>query len=143
MYTRIILNDIAESPLTTLLTTLFITVAAMLVSLVTILTMNLLGSIDTLMIQAKTPHFLQMHSGEINRERLEHFAEADSRIADFQILEFLNLDGGQIRIGNNSLVDNVQDNGVSVQSNRFDYLLDLNGNVIQPNDGELYVPIVI
>jgi putative ABC transport system permease protein len=35
----------------------------------------------------------------------------------------------------------VQDNGISVQSQKFDYLLDLDSNPITVSDGEVYVPL--
>ncbi|TCS94145.1 ABC transporter permease [Hazenella coriacea] len=141
MYYRIIRNDISKSKLITLTTTIFVAVAAMLVSLSAILVVNLSGAIDTLMKQAKTPHFMQMHSGDINTVRLADFAKKNSHVDEFQVLEFLNVDGAQIVIGGNSLADNVQDNGFSTQSKKFDYLLDLNGNVIHVSDGEIYVPV--
>ncbi|MBK3496381.1 FtsX-like permease family protein [Viridibacillus sp. YIM B01967] len=141
MYFRIIRNDISKSKLITLTTMIFVAVAAMLVSLSAILVVNLSGSIDTLMKQAKTPHFMQMHSGDINTVRLSDFAEQYSNVDEFQVLEFLNVDGAQIVIDGNSLVDNVQDNGFSTQSGKFDYLLDLDGNVINVSDGEIYVPV--
>ena len=40
-----------------------------------------------------------------------------------------------------SLANSVQDNGFSIQNEKFDYLLDLNGNIVNVSDGELYVPI--
>jgi len=138
---RIIRNDIKKSKLITAVTVLFVAAAAMLVSLAAILIVNLAGSIDTLMAQAKTPHFLQMHAGELDRPRLDTFARGDSRIDDYQVLDFLNLTGNQIAIGDRSLADSLQDNGVSIQSERFDFLLDLDGEPIQPHDGELYVPL--
>lgn len=70
MYYRIICNDILKSKAITLTTMIFVAASAMLVSLAAILVINLLGSLDTLMKQAKTPHFMQMHSGEIDRARL-------------------------------------------------------------------------
>lgn len=141
MYFRLIKGDIAKSKLISLTTMLFVAVAAMLVSLAAILAANLAGAVDTLMEQAKTPHFLQMHSGEIDMQRLEAFAAQQTNVEDFQVLEFLNIDGGEISIGENTLADSVQGNGLSVQSERFDYLLDLSGNVISAAEGEIYVPI--
>ena len=141
MYNRIIRNDILKNKAITLTIMIFIAAAAMLVSLAAILVVNLTGSIDTLMTQAKTPHFMQMHSGDIDTVRLASFAEQNSNVDDYQVLEFLNIDGAQIIFEGNSLADNVQDNGFSLQSNKFDYLLDLDGNVISVSDGELYVPI--
>lgn len=141
MYNRLIRNDLLKSKVITLTTMIFVAAAAMLVSLASILVVNLLGSLDTLMTQAKTPHFMQMHSGEMDTARLKAFAEQNSNVDDFQVLEFLNIDGAKILLGDNSLADSVQDNGFSIQSEKFDYLLDLDGNVISVSDGELYVPI--
>lgn len=141
MYFRIIGNDILRNKMITLVTVVFVAAATMLVSLAAILTINLSGALDTLMTKAKTPHFLQMHAGEINDDRLTSFAEHNSNVDDYQVVEFLNIDGSQIILGENSLADNVQDNGFSTQNENFDYLLDLDGNIINVSDGELYVPI--
>ncbi|MFT9496995.1 ABC transporter permease [Anaerosolibacter sp.] len=141
MYYRIMHKDILKSKVITLPTMIFIAAAAMLVSLVAILVVNLSGAIDTLMTQAKTPHFMQMHSGEIDTGRLTAFAEQHGNVDEFQVLEFVNVDGAQIIFEERSLEDNVQDNGLSKQGEKFDYLLDLDGNVIKVSDGEIYVPI--
>ncbi|WP_315118282.1 ABC transporter permease [uncultured Clostridium sp.] len=141
MYRRIIQGDILKSKVITLATMIFIAAAAMLVSLAAILIVNLSGAIDTLMTQAKTPHFLQMHSDEIDTARLTIFAEQNSNVDEFQVLEFLNVEGTQIVINGNSLAGTVQDNGFCTQSEKFDYLLDLDGNIINVFDGEVYVPI--
>jgi len=141
MYTKIIRNDIRKSKWITLTTMIFVAAAAMLVSLAAILAVNLYGALGTLMAQAKTPHFMQMHSGEIDTARLSRFAEQHSNVEEFQVVEFLNIDGSQFMFGEKSLADSVQDNGLSIQSEKFDYLLDLEGNVINVFDGEVYVPV--
>ncbi len=141
MYYRAIRNDVFKSKAITLTTMLFVAAAAMLVVLATLLFVNLSGAIDTLMTRAKTPHFMQMHSGELNTAQLAAFVEQNDAVAEFQTLEFLNIDGAQIVFAERSLAGGVQDNGFSVQSENFDYLLDLDGNIIQVSDGEIYVPI--
>lgn len=141
MYYRIIRNDILKSKGITLTAMIFVTAAAMLVSLAAILVINLSGAIDTLMTRAKTPHFMQMHSGSIDTMRLTTFAQQNGNVDEFQVVEFLNVDGGRIVINGNSLAGNVQDNGFSTQSDKFDYLLDLDGKVINVSDGDIYVPI--
>jgi len=93
------------------------------------------------MSQAKTPHFMQMHSGAIDLAQFTTFVEQQDNIDQFQVLEFLNVDGAQIIFKDRTLADSVQDNGLTVQSEKFDFLLDLDGNVIHVSDGELYVPI--
>lgn len=141
MYYRILQNDILRSKTITLTTMLFVAAAAMLVALAAILVVNLSGAIDTLMTQAKTPHFMQMHAGELDLTRLAAFAEQNEAVADFQVLEFLNVDGAQFLFAGGSLADSVQDNGFAVQSEKFDFLLDLDGNIITVADGEIYIPI--
>ncbi len=141
MYFRTIRNDIRRNKAITLTTTIFVTAAAMLVSLAAILVVNLSGAIDTLMARAKTPHFMQMHAGDLDTERLAAFVEQNADISEYQVLEFLNIDGGRIVFEERSLAGSVQDNGFSVQSEIFDYLLDLDGNIIHVSDGEVYVPI--
>jgi putative ABC transport system permease protein len=141
MYYRTIRNDVLRNKAITLATTAFVASAAALVSLAAILIVSLSSAIDTLMTRAETPHFMQMHSGELDIARLGAFAEQNPAIAEFQVLQFLNIDGSQISFEGNSLVESVQDNGFSVQSDKFDYLLDLDGDVIHAADGEVYVPI--
>lgn len=141
MYLKIIRSDMRRSKTVTLIITMFILAAALLVSLAAVLVVNLSGAIDSMMLRAKAPHFLQMHAGELDAERLSRFAAQNGNVEVFQILEFLNVDGSQIVINGNSLAGSVQDNGFSTQSENFDYLLDLDGNVIHVSDGEVYVPV--
>lgn len=141
MYSRIIRNDISRSKAITITTTLFVAAAAALVSLAAILIVHLSGSLGTLMSQAETPHFMQMHSGDLDMKRLTAFAEQDEHVDEFQVIEFVNMDGAQIQLGDKSLANSVQDNGFSPQSEGFDYLLDLKGDIITVTDGQLYVPI--
>lgn len=82
-----------------------------------------------------------MHTGEIDRERMEVFVESHSEIEEYQVLEFLNIDVSMPAFNKASLKDFVYDNGFSTQSPKFDYLLDLKGNKIEAKRGEVYVPI--
>jgi putative ABC transport system permease protein len=141
MYLTAIRNDMVKNKGITLVSVLFIAAAAMLVSLATVLSVNLGGAIDTLMARAKTPHFMQMHSGTLDPERLASFAQEQPLVDEFQVVEFLNMDGALILFENGSLAGSVQDNGFSVQNIKFDFLLDLDGNPVQVSDGEVYVPI--
>jgi putative ABC transport system permease protein len=120
---------------------LIIASAAVLVSLTVILAVNLTGAVDALMLHAKTPHFMQMHSGFLDRERLEMFATASNLVEDYQVVEFLNVKGSDIVIQGKSLAQSVQDNGFSTQNEKFDYLMDFDGNSIQVSDGFMFLPI--
>jgi len=141
MYLKIIRNDIAKSKLITMTLISFVTAAAMLISLAAILTVNLYGSLEALMTKAKTPHFMQMHSGDIDLKRLNAFATKQNNVSEYQLVKFLNIDGSKFVFGNKTLENSVQDNGISTQNEKFDLLLDLEGNKIEVSDGEVYVPI--
>lgn len=138
---KIIRNNISRNKLVSLAAALFIAAAAALISLAAILAVNLSGAIDRLMQKAATPHFMQMHTGTIDMAELEHFANTNGSVSQFQVLEFLNLDNSQIVLGENSLAGSVQDNGVSVQSGKFDFLLDFNDEPVRPGEGEIFVPV--
>jgi putative ABC transport system permease protein len=141
MYQKIIKNDIRKSKLITVTIMAFILVAAMLTALAGSLTVNLFGAINNMLVSAKSIHFMQMHTGEVEMEQLRHFAETNDNVEDYQVLEFLNIEGADIVIGKDSLAGSVQDNGLSIQGEKFDFLLNLDGEVIQPTDGEIYVPL--
>lgn len=141
MYRKIIKKDIRKNKLITATITTFILVAAMLVALAASLTANLFGAIDNMLLSAKSLDFMQMHTGNVDMERLQSFADANESVEDYQVLQFLNIEGGDIVIGNDSLADSIQDNGLSMQSGKFDFLLNLKGEIIHPADGEIYVPI--
>ena len=76
MRKRLILNDIRKNRLFTAATVAFMTVSAMLFALTVLLSVSLLSSIQTLMEQAETPDFLQMHAGTVKEEEISAFAEA-------------------------------------------------------------------
>ncbi|SHH88195.1 ABC transporter permease [Clostridium intestinale] len=141
MYGKIIKNDIRKSKLITVTITAFILVASMLTALAASMTVNLFGAIDNMLVSAKSLHFMQMHTGDVDRGQLQSFAEDNDKVEDYQVLEFLNIEGADIVIGDDSLAGSIQDNGLSVQGKKFDFLLNLDGEVIHPNDGEIYVPI--
>ncbi len=141
MYYKMIKNDIHKSKLITITITVFILIAAMLTALAASLTLNLFGAIDNMLLSSKSFHYMQMHTGDVDMEQLHSFADANDSVEDYQVLEFLNIEGADIVIGNDTLAGSIQDNGLCVQSEKFDFLLNLNGDVIHPADGEIYVPI--
>jgi putative ABC transport system permease protein len=141
VYQKLIKNDIRKNKFITVTITVFILIAAMLTALAASLTVNLFNAIDNALLSAKSVHFMQMHTGDVEMDQLRSFADANEGIEDYQVLEFLNIEGADIVIGEKSLAGSIQDNGLSVQGEKFDFLLDLNGEVIHPAEGEIYVPI--
>lgn len=122
-------------------TTLFMAICAMLLALTIMLFLNLSGAIDSLMEQAQTPDFLQMHAGEIDREALERFVEGRQDVEQWQVCGFLNLENGIIRLGEKTLEDSTQANGLCVQGSGFDYLPDMENRLPDVRDGQIYAPV--
>ena len=141
MHSKIWINDIKANKGITATITAFIIVASMLISVAFMVTVTLFGAINNSMLIAKTPHFLQMHSGDIDKVRLNQFADNNALVEQYELMEFLNIEGSDIILGSNSLAGSTQDNGFVTQSSNFDFLLDLNNNIITPKEDELYVPI--
>ena len=141
MYQKLIKNDIQKSKLITATVMAFILVAAMLTALAASLTVNLFGAMENMLLSAKSLDYMQMHTGDVDKEQLQQFADRNDSVKEYQLLEFLNLEGADIIIRGTSLDQSIQDNGLTVQSGKFDFLLNLKGEVIHPRDGEIYVPI--
>lgn len=143
MYRKIIYQDIKKNKILTLTLGLLIMTAALLVSLAITLSLELLGAIDHLMLTARSPHFLQMHSGPLDEERLRLFAETTPLVRQFQLSEFLNIEGADITANRQSLAESVEDYGLVMQNPDFDFLLNPEQQVIQPRPGEVYLPQVL
>ena len=142
MYQRIIFNDLKKSRFISLTTLLFVAVSTMMLALAAILFINLTGAIDGLMWDAKTPHFMQMHSGEMDLERLESFSTSNPDVESFQVMEFVNVEDWHIIVEGQTLEGGVQDNGIVKQGEHFDFLLNLDGEVIEPQEGDIFVPLM-
>ena len=141
MLAKIIQNDLKNSKLVSLTIFAFILFASFLLSTVGIVTVNLSASVNRLLAKAQTPHFLQMQLGDCDEERMFHFAQNNEHVLKYQTMPFLNVDANDILINNERFSENSQDNGFSYQSEHFDFLLDVDNDIIYPNEGEIYVPL--
>lgn len=142
MLNKIIQNDLKGSKLVSLTTFVFILFASFLLSTVAIIAINLNSSVNVFLENAKAPHFLQMHMGSFDDERMRHFAQNNDHVLDYQTMPFLNVDASDISVNGERFTENSQDNGFSWQSERFDLLLDLDNQIIYPKEGEIYIPLV-
>lgn len=141
MLTKLIWNDVRQNKLLSAATVFFMTVSAMMLGLTALLFSGLLGSVNALMEQAQVPDLLQMHTGALEESQISRFAGEHPEIDQWQICRFLNLDNSQVALGGHSLLDSTQDNGLCVQSEHFDYLLDMDNNRPHVLPGQVYVPV--
>ena len=141
IYKRMTQSSWARDWFSTICFTVFVAISIAMIALTTMLFVNLTGAIDNLMEEAKTPDFLQMHMGEISSEEIEKFANEQPGATDYQVLGFLNFDNSILSLDGQSLLDSTQDNGISVQGNGFDYMLDLDNELPKVQPGQVYVPV--
>ncbi|HKL78855.1 MAG TPA: ABC transporter permease [Mobilitalea sp.] len=149
MLGSIIKKDFTRNKAINITQWLFIFLSALLMASGSIIVIQSFGSIDGLFQVAKPPHFMQMHTGEINQEEIETFADNIDYVTGQQTAEMVNIDGASIgllrergdRIDRVTLSDSMMDNGFAIQNKQFDYLLNLNNETIQVSAGEIAVPI--
>lgn len=109
---------------------------------------RLSGSLDQIMDIAQPPHFLQMHVGEIDEEKIASFADQQEEVESFEIQDMANIEGSNIKFikkdgtkGNFS--DSLLDNYFVVQNKKFDYLVDIeNNHIVELKSGELGLPVI-
>ena len=141
MIKSLLWNDIRRHKILSLSTVIFMAVSSLFISLAVVLFSSLLDSVDGLMERALTPDYLQMHGGEIHKEKIADFANEHSDVLEWQVCNFLNLENSSIILGEHNLAGSTQDNGLCMQSEKFDFLLDLNNDFPVLDKGEVYVPV--
>lgn len=141
MLLRMLRNDISRKKGITAALFIFVLLAALLVSSGSRMIMELTSSIQYLFSESKTPHFVQMHAGELDQAKVNTWAEDQPMVAQHQIVEMVNIDGANLFLGAESEKNSVMDIDFVAQNQDFDYLLNLNSEIIQVNDGEIAVPV--
>lgn len=143
MKSRIIKKDISRNKVITSTLFMFILLAAMLVSGAVNIIITLFGSMNSLFERSIVPHYVQMHSGEIDQDEIDRFAENNPLAKDQLTVTMLGINGAYIYLGNNvdSEANSIIENSFITQNDTFDFLLDTESENIQVNDGEVAVPI--
>lgn len=128
---------------------IFVILAAMLMTIGSIVVMQTADSMQSLFEVAEPPHFLQMHIGDINQQEIDEFSKQDKRVVANEIVEMINVDAAGIWYQHSndsdsksvSMSGNMMDNGFVRQNKELDFLVDENNEVIQQKDGQIGIPI--
>ncbi|MBR2563480.1 MAG: FtsX-like permease family protein [Paenibacillus sp.] len=141
MLLRMLRNDLMRKKGITAALFIFVLLAALLVSSGSRMIMELTSSIQYLFSESKTPHFVQMHAGQLDQVQVNTWAEGNAMVEQHQIVEMVNIDGANLYLGAESEKNTVMDIDLVTQNQQFDYLLNLNSEIIQVRDGEIAVPV--
>lgn len=125
---------------------LFMVLSAFLMTIGSFVILQTSGSMENIFSIAKPPHFLQMHTGDLDEEKVQKFADSVEYVSQSEIVEMVNIDGANIWYGKKgsravSMAESMLDNGFVRQTKYFDFLLDLDNNIVRQKDGEIGVPI--
>ncbi|WP_243727815.1 FtsX-like permease family protein [Halanaerobium saccharolyticum] len=105
-----------------------------------LITLN--DSVDYLFEKALLPHFVQYHSGSIDQVMIQNWSQRNENVKRQQNSEMINIPGSKIFINSQQAeVDTVMDLSFVRQNESFDFLLNLNNQIISIDQGEIAVPI--
>lgn len=138
---NLIYNDIRKNKIMSIVLTLFLLLSAILMAgglRVIGIMLSATSGLDQL---AVPPDFFQMHKGEYDAAAVQEFADTHSYLKNNQIISMLNITNANILYDKATLENCLMDNGFVVQSNGFDYLLDMNNQIAVVKDGEIGVPV--
>jgi putative ABC transport system permease protein len=143
MLVKILKKDFVKKKRITITLIAFILLSALLAASGSNMIVELFNSMNYLFEKSSAPHYSQMHAGEIDQAAIDRWSSNNSLVKEQQTVEMVNIDGSNIYIGSSTTTEknSVMDLGFVKQNQKFDFLLDLNNEVIQVSKGEIAVPI--
>lgn len=146
MNLKMLKNDFKRNRAGNVSLLLFITLAAGLVVIATIIVTQLITSMTGMYNTAKPPHFLQMHKGEINQEAIDEFNSSYDGVTAWQTVAMIDVYGDDLKVYGDdvfSLSGCRLDISLVKQNKEYDLLLDEGRNVINVNKGEIGIPVIL
>jgi putative ABC transport system permease protein len=143
MIVKILRKDFLRKKTITTVVFAFILLSALLVASGSNLIVELSNSLDSLFEKSNAPHFVQMHSGPLDQAAIDRWAAADPRVEAQQTVEMITIDGSSLYLGESATAEenSIMDISFVKQNTSFDFLLDLENQIIQLAPGQIAVPI--
>jgi putative ABC transport system permease protein len=140
---RLFKKDFEKKRIVVLIVFLFILISAFLVASGAKLLVDLSGSLDALFSSARVPHFVQMHSGYIDKGEIEAWAAGQPLVEEVQTVEMLSIDGSALTLDEKRGPEenSIMDISFVKQNEGFDFLLDSDNRIIRPAAGSIAVPV--
>jgi putative ABC transport system permease protein len=140
MIRKMIRSSLRHNRLVSACMAAFLVLSTALLSSALILSLGVFGTVESFMETARTPHFMQMHLGSLDQERMQQFVDGRDDVVAWEVIEFLNVENSQLQFNGQSLDTEIQQTGFTTQPEHMDYLLSPDGELIRPQPGEVYVP---
>jgi putative ABC transport system permease protein len=146
MNLKILKNDFKRNRAGNAALLLFMTLAAGLVVVATIVVTQLITSMTGMYKTAKPPHFLQMHKGEINQKAIDKFNSSYDGVTVWQTAPMIDVYGDDLKVFGDevfTLSDCRLDISLVKQNKGYDLLLDENRKLLVVNKGEIGIPVIL
>ncbi|MDA1801997.1 ABC transporter permease [Bacillus cereus group sp. BY6-1LC] len=143
MIRRMLKRDFSQNKMMITILFMFIMLSSLLMASASSNVINLLNSMEQLVKVSNAPHFVQMHTGEVNQKSIDSFVEKTPFVKKQQTAEMIQVNGSNIFIQNKNKAEHnsVMDISFVKQNTNFDFLLNLNNEVVDIRKGEIGVPI--
>lgn len=143
MLLKILKKDFLKKKVITIALFIFILLSALLAASGSNMILELANSLNYLFVKSQAPHFVQMHAGEFEQGEIDKWTLENDLVKSQQTVEMLNIDGANIYLGDSSTSEegSVMDISLVKQNREFDFLLNLNNEIITPSQGEIAVPV--
>ncbi|HDR5116307.1 TPA: ABC transporter permease, partial [Bacillus anthracis] len=143
MIRRMLKRDFSQNKMIITILFMFIMLSSLLMASASSNVITLLNSMDQLVKVSNAPHFVQMHAGEVNQKSIDSFVEKNPFVKKQQTAEMVQINGSNIFIKkkNQAEHNSVMDISFVKQNSKFDFLLNLNNEVVDVTKGEIGVPI--
>ena len=140
-------NDLIRNKVINLALLLFMLFSAGLAVLSVVMGVQTFTSISELYQTAQPPHFLQMHKGDINQEKIDEVMSDYEGITHWQTSTMIDVFGDSLTIVGNkdtyNLSDTRLDIGLVKQNETKDLLLNSQHEKVRLNKGEIGIPVLL
>jgi len=145
----IVKNDLKRNKVINLALFLFMAFSACLVVLSAIMAVQTVTSISELYKTAQPPHFMQMHKGDLNQEKIDEFMSDDEGVTNWQTVTMIDVYGESLTVAPKEgpsaydLSDCRLDIGLVKQNETRDLLLNSKHEKVTLHQGEIGIPVLL
>lgn len=143
MLVKIVKKDLLKNKMITFSLFIFMVLSTFLIASGTNIISELTNSLNALFTKSNAPHYVQMHAGAIDEAEIADFASTNNLVKETQVIEMLQIDGANIHFAteHEGKESNVMDHYFTTQNELFDYLLNLDSQLIEVSQGEIAIPL--
>ncbi|MFA5527755.1 MAG: ABC transporter permease [Peptostreptococcales bacterium] len=138
---NLVYKDFKRNKVITITLTFFLMISTLFMAGGLRVTGTIISSMKGLNELAIPPQYLQMHKGDYDENVFKGFVENHEYINDSIIVKMLDIRNANIIYQGETLENSLMDNGFVIQNEGFDFLLNMNNDIVVVKEGEIGVPV--